>query len=298
MSAHIAPHSLPVTARPPRSALLLGIARRSPTFAAGLLIVLAFALAAILAPWLAPHDPVQSFPDKVLLPPQSDFPLGTDGNGMDLASRLIFGSRYAFAILLPVGLLSLAVGLPLGLLAGYRGGWVDEVLMRAADVLRAFPTIILALAVVAAAGPSLINVVIVVGLLDSPIFMRLVRAEVLALRRAPFVVAARAQGCSTARIILVHILPNAILGATAQLPIRMAWAVRISATLAFIGVGIQAPAPEWGAMIRQGAEYVISGEWWVATFPGFTLILLVIGLNLLGDGVQDLLDPRRRASGK
>ncbi|WP_431282831.1 ABC transporter permease [Humitalea sp. 24SJ18S-53] len=283
---------------PPRALLLVGIARRSPTFAVGFLIVLAFALVAIFAPWLAPHNPVLSFPNHVLQPPQPGFLFGTDGNGMDLLSRIIHGSRYAFAILLPAGLISLTAGVPLGLLAGYRGGWVDEVLMRTTDVLRAFPTIILALAVVAAAGPSLVNVVLVVGLLDSPIFIRLVRAEVLALRNAPFVLAARAQGCSTGRIMLVHILPNAILGATAQLPIRMAWAVRISATLAFVGVGIQAPAPEWGAMIRQGAEYVISGEWWVATLPGVALILLVIGLNLLGDGVQDLLDPRRRASGK
>jgi len=281
-----------------RGMLLIGIARRSPTFAAGFLIVLGFALLAIFADVLSPYSPVQSFPGEVLQPPKPGFPLGTDSNGMDMLSRLIHGSRYAFGILIPAGLISLCAGVPLGLLAGYRGGWVDEALMRTADVLRAFPTIILALAVVAAAGPSLINVVLVVGLLDSPIFMRLVRAEVLTLRNAPFVMAARAQGCSRSRIMLVHILPNAILGATAQLPIRMAWAVRISATLAFIGVGIQAPAPEWGAMIRQGAEYVISGEYWVATFPGIALIILVVGLNLLGDGVQDLLDPRRRATGK
>lgn len=283
----------------PRWTMLgLGVARRSPTFAAGFAIVLAYALLAVFAPLIAPYSPTEIFPDQVLRPPQERFPLGTDGNGMDMLSRLIHGSAYAFAILLPAGLISICAGVPVGLLAGYRGGWLDEVVMRIADVLRAFPNIVLALAVVAAAGPSLVNVVIVVGLLDSPVFVRLVRAEVLALRNAPFVVAARAQGCSTARIVFVHILPNAILGATAQLPIRMAWAVRISATLAFIGVGVQAPAPEWGAMIRQGAEYVISGEWWVATFPGLALILLVVGLNLLGDGVQDLLDPRRRASGK
>ena len=285
-------------AAPPRAMLLVGIARRSPTFAAGFAIVLAFALLAVLAPLISPYSPTQSFPDQVLRPPQERFLLGTDGNGMDMLSRLIHGSAYAFAILLPAGLISIAAGVPVGLLAGYRGGWLDEAVMRVADVLRAFPTIVLALAVVAAAGPSLINVVLVVGLLDSPVFVRMVRAEVLALRNAPFVVAARAQGCSTARIVFVHILPNAILGATAQLPIRMAWAVRISATLAFIGVGVQAPAPEWGAMIRQGAEYVISGEYWVALFPGIALIILVIGLNLLGDGVQDLLDPRRRATGK
>ena len=287
-----------ITARPSVFALCRGIARRSPTFAVGFCIVLAFALLAAFAPLIAPYSPVQTFPDQVLQPPQARFLLGTDGNGMDMLSRLIHGSGYAFAILLPAGAISILAGVPIGLVAGYRGGWVDEAIMRIVDVLRAFPTIVLALAVVAAAGPSLINVVLVVGLLDSPVFVRMVRAEVLALRHAPFVIAARAQGCSATRIVFVHILPNAILGATAQLPIRMAWAVRISATLAFIGVGVQAPAPEWGAMIRQGAEYVISGEYWVALFPGIALIILVIGLNLLGDGVQDLLDPRRRATGK
>jgi peptide/nickel transport system permease protein len=190
------------------------------------------------------------------------------------------------------------VGIPLGLVAGWRGGWMDEVLLRILDVLRAFPTIILAMAIVAAAGQGFLNVILVVGFLDSPIFARIVRAEVLALRNATFVRAAVAAGNPTWRLLLVHILPNAILGATAQLPMRMAWAVRISAALAFIGVGVQAPAPEWGAMIRQGAEYVISGEWWVALFPGLALIAMVLGLNLAGDGLSDLLDPKRRATGK
>ena len=192
----------------------------------------------------------------------------------------------------------LAIGLPLGVVAGYKGGMVDEILLRILDILRAFPTIILALAVVAAAGQSLVSVVLVIGVLDSPIFARVVRAEVLALREATFVKAAIAIGNPPWRIMLIHILPNAILGATAQLPMRMAWAVRISATLAFIGVGIQAPAPEWGAMIRQGVEFVITGEWWVAVFPGLALMALVLGLNLLGDGLTDILDPRRRTTGK
>jgi peptide/nickel transport system permease protein len=188
--------------------------------------------------------------------------------------------------------------MPLGLLAGYKGGWLDEVLLRTLDVLRAFPTIILALAVVAATGQSLVSMVVVIGLLDSPIFARVVRAEVLTLRSSTFVKAAIAVGNPAWRVMWVHILPNAILGATAQLPMRMAWAVRISATLAFIGVGIQAPTPEWGAMIRQGAEYVITGEWWAALFPGLALMALVLGFNLLSDGLTDLLDPKRRGVGK
>jgi peptide/nickel transport system permease protein len=234
----------------------------------------------------------------VLKAPGTKFLFGSDGNGMDVLSRVIHGTRYAFGIALPAGAIMVLVGVPLGVLAGYKGGVLDEVLLRILDVLRAFPSIILALAVVAATGASLVNVVLVIGFLDSPIFARIVRAEVLALRHATFVRAAIAAGNPPWRVMAVHILPNAILGATAQLPIRMAWAVRISATLAFIGVGIQAPAPEWGAMIRQGAEYVISGEWWVATFPGLALMALVLGFNLLGDGLTDILDPRRKATGK
>lgn len=279
-------------------ALPVGIARRSPTFAVGASVVLLLLLAAVFADLIAPFSPTQAFPYEVLKAPGGRFPLGTDGNGMDVLSRVIHGTRYAFAIALPAGLIMALIGVPLGVIAGYKGGIIDEVLLRVLDVLRAFPSIILALAVVAATGSSLVNVVLVIGLLDSPIFARVVRAEVLALRHSTFVRAAVAVGNPPWRVMLVHILPNAILGATAQLPVRMAWAVRISATLAFIGVGIQAPAPEWGAMIRQGAEYVISGEWWVATFPGLALIGLVLGFNLLGDGLTDMLDPRRKAVGK
>jgi peptide/nickel transport system permease protein len=279
-------------------ALPVGIARRSPTFAVGALVVLLLVLAAVCADLIAPFSPTQAFPYEVLRAPGGRFLLGTDGNGMDVLSRVIHGTRYAFAIALPAGMIMVLIGVPLGVIAGYKGGVIDEVLLRVLDVLRAFPSIILALAVVAATGSSLVNVVLVIGLLDSPIFARVVRAEVLALRHSTFVRAAVAVGNPPWRVMLVHILPNAILGATAQLPVRMAWAVRISATLAFIGVGIQAPAPEWGAMIRQGAEYVISGEWWVATFPGLALIGLVLGFNLLGDGLTDMLDPRRKAVGK
>ncbi|MCC7425689.1 MAG: ABC transporter permease [Alphaproteobacteria bacterium] len=285
-------------ARPGVIGWIIGLARRSPTFALGFAIVLVFAVLALGADWLAPFDPVQTFPFAVLKPPGGDFVLGSDGNGMDVLSRVIHGSRYAFGISLPAGALMVVIGVPLGVVAGYKGGVTDEVLIRILDVLRAFPTIILSLAVVAAAGASLLNVVLVIGFLDSPIFARIVRAEVLALRSATFVRAAVAVGNPPWRVMFVHILPNAIMGAIAQLPVRMSWAVRISATLAFVGVGVQAPAPEWGAMIRQGAEFVISGEWWVATFPGLALIALVLGFNLLGDGLQDLLDPRRRATGK
>jgi peptide/nickel transport system permease protein len=211
---------------------------------------------------------------------------------------VLAGAAWAFGIAIPAVIVGIVVGVPLGLYTGYKGGWADEIIMRVFDALRVFPSIILALAVVAAAGPSLLNVVLVIGFLDSPVFARVVRAEVLALRNTTFVESAVAAGNPTWRILFVHILPNAIQGAMAQSAVRAAWAVRISATLAFLGVGIQPPTPEWGAMIRQGAEYLVTGQWWVGIFPGIALILMVLGLNMLGDGLQDLLDPRRKAASK
>jgi peptide/nickel transport system permease protein len=278
------------------AARIAGLARRSPTLAAGAAILGIFAAMALLHPWLMPHDPVAVDAFAVLKPPSATHWFGTDGNGMDVFSRVIFGAIYAFGIAIPVVAVGLVLGVPVGLFTGWRGGWLDEIFMRAMDALRVFPSIILALAVVAAAGPSLLNVVLVLGFLDAPVFARVVRAEVLALRGGTFVEAAVAAGNPTSRILFVHLLPNALRGAIAQSAVRAAWAVRISATLAFLGVGIQPPTPEWGAMIRQGAEYMVSGEWWVAVFPGLALVAMVLGLNMLGDGVADLMDPRRRAA--
>ena len=275
---------------------VIGVARRSPTFVIGAAIILAFAALAVFHPWLMPHDPVRAFPTQVLHAPDAQFWFGTDSNGMDVFSRVIYGAIYAFAIAAPVVVIGMTIGVPIGLLTGYRGGWLDEIVMRFFDALRVFPSIILALAVVAAAGPSLLNVILVLGVLDSPVYARVVRAEVLALRANAYVESAVAAGNPTWRILFVHLMPNALQGAMAQSAVRAAWAVRISATLAFLGVGIQPPTPEWGAMIRQGAEYMVTGQWWVGIFPGAALIALVLGLNMLGDGLQDLLDPRRKAA--
>lgn len=274
---------------------IIGLTRRSPTAAVGLGIILFFGMLALMAQYLMPHEPELVYAERVLHPPSSEHLFGTDGNGMDIFSRVIYGARFGFGIAIPAVVLALVIGIPVGLWTGYRGGMVDEALMRFFDGLRVFPSIILALAVVAATGQSLINVVIVLGVLDSPVFARVVRSEVLALRSSVFVESAIAAGNPTWRILFIHLLPNAIQGAMAQTAVRAAWAVRISATLAFLGIGIQAPTPEWGAMIRQGAEFMISGQWWVALFPGVALILLVLGLNMFGDGMQEILNPRSRA---
>lgn len=271
-----------------------GVSRLSPTATAGVLVILFFGVLAMFSGSFMTHDPVSSYPDRILEAPSAEHWFGTDGNGMDVFSRVIYGAKFGFGIAIPAVIISVLIGVPVGLIAGYRGGLLDEVLMRFFDGLRVFPSIILALAVVAATGQSLINVVLVLGFLDSPVFARVVRSEVLALRSSIFVESAIAAGNPTWRILFVHLLPNSIQGAMAQTAVRAAWAVRISATLAFLGVGIQAPTPEWGAMIRQGAEFMITGQWWVGIFPGVALIFLVFGLNLFGDGIQDVLDPRRR----
>ena len=275
---------------------LRGVSRLSSTATAGVVIILMFGILAIFSGLFMTHDPVSAYPDRILQSPSAEHWFGTDSNGMDVFSRVIYGAKFGFGIAIPAVTISVLIGVPVGLIAGYRGGILDEVLMRIFDGLRVFPSIILALAVVAATGQSLINVVLVLGFLDSPVFARLVRAEVLTLRSSIFVESAVAAGNPTWRILFLHLLPNSIQGAMAQTAVRAAWAVRISATLAFLGVGIQAPTPEWGAMIRQGAEFMVTGQWWVAIFPGIALIFLVFGLNLFGDGIQDILDPRRRVS--
>jgi peptide/nickel transport system permease protein len=271
--------------------------RRSPLAAAGLSLLGAFVLVAVLAPWIMPYDPVAADAVAVLQEPSAAHVFGTDANGMDVLSRVIFGTIYAFAIALPAVTLAIIVGVPVGLITGYAGGWTDEVLMRFFDALRVFPSIILALAVVSAAGASVLNVVLVLGLLDAPVFARLVRSEVLALRSGSLVECAIATGNPVWRVLLVHLMPNTLQGTLAQAAVRASWAVRLSTTFAFLGLGIQPPTPEWGAMIRQGAEYMVSGQWWIGVFPGIALILLSLGLNMAGDGLADLLDPRRRSAG-
>jgi peptide/nickel transport system permease protein len=278
-------------------ARMRGLSRRSPMAAIGVLILAVFVVAALFEPLLTQYDPVAADVTALMKPPGGAHLLGTDANGMDVYARVLRGTRYAFGIAIPAVMVGMLLGVPVGLVTGYLGGWTDEVLMRGFDAMRVFPSIILALAVVSAAGPSLVNVVIVLGVLDAPVFARLVRAEVLALRAGGFVESAVAAGNKLPRLLFVHLMPNALAGALAQSAVRGAWAVRISTTLAFLGLGIQPPTPEWGAMIRQGAEYMVTGQWWIGVFPGIALILLSLGLNLAGDGLAELLDPRQRKAG-
>jgi len=260
--------------------------------AIGAAIVGAYVAVAVLAPLLAPHPPTEVFPQAIDAAPSSRFWFGTDGNGMDVFSRTLFAAQVDLPIALTAVVSSLVVGTAIGLVAGYRGGWADLLMLRSMDVLQAFPVLILALAVVAATQQSIVAVVAVIALVDTPIYARLTRAEALHIRESTYVESARSVGNPDWRILLRHVLPNAVPPVLIQSSIRLSWAVKITASLAFVGVGIQVPTPEWGAMIRAGAGEVASGHWWASVFPGVALLVLALGFNLLADGLQEHLGRR------
>ena len=272
----------------------VALLNRSRIATVGAIILLLLATASILVPYVSPYDAFAPSPEAIFLPPSALHWFGTDINGMDVFTRVVYGARYSFMIAVPTVVLAVILGAPAGLYAGYAGGLADEILTRFTDTIRIFPGIILALAIVAALGPSLLNVILTLAVLDAAIFARLVRAETIAVRKGGIVESAIAAGNPSWRVMWLHVLPNVQQGMVAQMSVRAAWAVRVSATLAFLGIGVQPPTPEWGLMIRQGGEYMLSGQWWVGLFPGLALLLMVLGLNFVGDGLQDVLDPRRR----
>lgn len=257
----------------------------------GGLLIAALLTAVILAPVLSPHDPLdQSFP-RQLKPPSWGYLLGTDEFGRDILSRIIFGARIALGIgTLAVGI-AVALGVPLGLVAGYFGGVLDTAIMRTMDVLLAFPYLLLALIVVTLLGFGLTNVMIAVGLVYVPQYSRIVRSVTLSVRERLFVEAAHAMGGSNLRIILRHVLPNCLAPIIVQTTLSLGWAIVNAAGLSFLGLGAQPPTPEWGAMLSSGREYMRNAPW-ITTFPGLAILFTALGFNLLGDGLRDALDPR------
>lgn len=262
----------------------------------GLIFILVLAAVAVLAPWLAPN-PAQALGQpnvmEQLLPPAPGRWLGTDDLGRDLLSRIIYGARISLQTGTMVILLAMAVGVPLGAVAGYVGGAVDEVIMRITDVFLGFPSLLLALAIASVLGPGLTNAMIAVAVTWWPWYTRLVRAQTVSLREQAFVEAARAQGVPHARIIFRHILPNTISPVIVQASMDVGYAILTAASLSFVGLGAQPPAPEWGLMVATGRRYFLE-QWWYATFPGLAIFLTVFAFNLFGDGLRDVLDPRTR----
>ena len=260
-------------------------------------IILAYILIAILAPWLAPHDPLHIQLDKSLIGPienwnmNGNFWFGTDDKGRDILSRILYGARLSLLVgVVAVGIGAL-IGVPMGLVAGYYGGWWDTILMRIIDVLLAFPGMLLALAIVSALGPSLFNVMLAVGIFSIPTFARLVRGSTLTVKRLEYIDAIRALGAGDLTIVTVHILPNVVSPIIVQGTLRLATAILTAAGLSFLGMGAQPPTPEWGAMLSNGRDFIFSAPY-VAVFPGLAIAFLVIGFNLFGDGLRDALDQR------
>jgi peptide/nickel transport system permease protein len=259
----------------------------------GLAIILALVLVAVFADVLAPHNPVQGdLRNARLLPPGSaGFLLGSDDQGRDILSRLIHGSRLTLFVVVLVAIIAAPVGLIIGTVSGYAGGWVDAVLMRVTDIFLAFPKLVLALALVAALGPGIENAVLAIAITSWPPYARIARAETMTFRHSEFISAVRLMGASPFRIILRHVMPLCLSSLIVRVTLDMAGIILTAAGLGFLGLGAQPPLPEWGAMIASGRRFILD-QWWVAAMPGVAILIVSLGFNLLGDGLRDALDPR------
>ncbi len=275
---------------------------RSPLGVFGLAVLVLLTVAALWPVTWLPHDPYIADISLRLLPPaweagsEAGYPLGTDALGRDMLSMMVHGARYSLAIVSLAALLSLVVGVSLGLFAGYRRGWPDELIMRLVDIQLAFPLVVLVIAVVAVLGPSFWNLVLVLGLAGWAPFARIVRGVVLSLREKEFVEATRAVGAGPVRIMLRHLLPNTVTAIVIFLTFDLARLLLLESSLAFLGLGVQPPTPSWGAMIADGRQYLFEA-WWDAALPGLAIILAVLSFNFLGDGLRDALDPLGTSSG-
>ncbi len=256
----------------------------------GLAVVLLVALAAVFAPWIAPHDPLaQELRQRFAEPGTPGYLLGADAFGRDILSRLIYGGRISLAIGLSASIVALGIGVPLGMLSGYRGGWLDSLLMRLVDMLLAFPYILLAIVIVGALGPGLRNTLIAVSVTSIPFYLRIMRGAVLSVKGVAFVEAARAIGASDARIMRTAILPAILPYVIVSFTISVGWLILEAAGLSFLGLGAQPPRAEWGAMLSEHRQYITVAPHTVYV-PGAVILLVVIGLNLFGDALRDALD--------
>ena len=270
------------------------VATENPVTLAAFLLFTGFLFLAILGPWIAPYDPLASNSAVALKPPSAAHWFGTDSLGRDILSRIIVAARLDFGIAISAVAASFTIGAALGALAGFFGGWADRIIGRVADTIMAFPLFVLAMGIVAALGNTVANIVIATAIINLPFYIRVARAEVNVRRNAGYVEAARLAGNSDLRVLALHVFPNVLPPMMVQISLNMGWAILNAAGLSFIGMGVRPPQAEWGIMVAEGATYIISGEWWVALFPGAVLMLAVFTFNLLGDGLRDIMDPRMR----
>lgn len=271
--------------------------RRDLPALVGLAVIAAVVLLAVFAPVLSPSDPLKNRLLERLTPPMwasggsARHPLGTDTLGRDVLSRLLHGARVSLLVGLTAVLIAGAVGVALGLMAGYRGGWVDDLLMRLGDIQLAFPVLLLGVAVIAVLGASLVNMILVLGASGWVTYARIARGETLSLKERDFVAAARALGAPARQVVARHLLPNVLPSLMVVTTFSVARTIIAEASLSFLGLGLPPPAPSWGAMLDEGRNYITTG-WWLALFPGLAILLLVLAINLCGDWLRDALDPR------
>ena len=267
--------------------------KSTPLAMIGTVIILIFLSIAIFAPLLTSYNPTAQNMNERLLPPSAQHIFGTDQYGRDVFCRVVYGARVEVWIIFIVSIISVMIGIVVGITAGYFGGAVDEILMRITDMFLAFPRLVLAMALTAALGPNLTNTMIAIALVDWTVYARLGRAEAMKVKSQPYIEAIRAIGANDFRIIVFHVLPMSISPVIVQLTLRMGTIILTAAGLGFLGLGAQPPTPEWGAIVSGGRSYLVD-QWWITTFPGMAIAFVVLGFNLLGDGIRDILDPRLR----
>ena len=281
-------------ARRSAAALLWRRLSRNVMSLAALGVLAAVALTALAAPVILPYDPDAPDAERTLEPPGRRHWLGTDLYGRDQLTRIVYAGRVDLLVAVEATAIALSLGAVLGAVAGYRGGWIDQVLMRIIDTIQAFPSFILAMGIAAALGNSVTNIVIAIAITHVPIYGRLIRGEMLRIRETEYAEAARTVGNRRRRIIFYHLLPNCFPPVVVQATLAMGFAILTVAALSYIGLGIRPPTSEWGAMTAEGASYIVSGEWWIFVFPGLAIMATVLSFNLLGDALRDVLDPRMK----
>lgn len=271
------------------------VARHHPMASVALVIIVTFVFIALFAPWLAPYDPAETDGRNRLLSPSWSHPFGTDSLGRDVLSREIHGARVSLQVAILAVAVAAGLGVPLGILSGYRGGWVDAFIMRITDAVIAFPGLVLALTLVLVLGPSIVNLMIALGLGAAPNYARLVRGQVLALRNMDYVLAARSIGAGDTRIMIRYLWPNTLPSVIVAGTLTMGTAILAEASLSFLGVGVRPPTPTWGGMLNEAFTQIYVAPF-LSFFPGLAIFIITLSFNLLGDGIRDILDPRLRSA--
>jgi peptide/nickel transport system permease protein len=265
--------------------------KRNKTTLVGFILTITVIAVTLLAPLVLPYDPDEQFLDRVLEEPSAQFLLGTDQFGRDLLSRILIGARTSVTVGIASILLAALIGVPVGILAGYRGGWADHLITRVVDTIMSFPTLLIGILVVAALGPGLYKVAVAIGVAFTPRFIRLARGSTLAIKEKGYILATRSIGAGDSRIIFVHCLPNIIGDLTVMATLWVAVAIRVEASLSFLGIGVQPPMASWGAMVGTGVDNLFTAPW-VSLFPGLAILVTIFSFNLLGDGIRDVVDPK------